>query len=642
MSRLRRPADLKYRGEHSVAESRDAGGHEGVDAVGPAVIPAAILVTVPLAVLAGGGRAPAPAAPRAEKKIDAGVFAITVAGRRAGRETFEIVESGQSLEVRTRASIALPAGPTTIRGTLRADLDWKPRGGSLDTTTRGRTTRVALRPTENGLEASTELPWRSSISFTRPPAEPDLYFGANVIAHLTPLCRETGAKEKTLTAFPAAPLKIAPSSVRRYPLTKLGAPELELTDVVADLAQSMRIEVVCEGSKLVAASLSNLRLIAVRAAYEELASTLESGRRGKPILSTALVELPRKVRSGDATLACTLLLPATHAEMKRARPGTTVPRAPAPSGGLTRMPPAPTPLPAALLLGGFGPQDRDGNSVGPGDSHLFFLAVLAARLGESDVASLRCDDRGAGQSTGDFRRVTLDTLARDARAALTALRREPAVDPARVAIIGHSEGAIVAPMVAARTPGVRALALLAPPGRPLDAIIIDQEQASMRRFGLSQGEIDANVAELRATYEAVRAGRRLPASLSPTERRAVTESAAWLRSHFRHPPLIEAAALSRIPVLVTAGGRDVQIATADAEITRDAFLEGGNKLVAYKIYPELNDLFAVSKSGSVADYFDPRAQIAPAFLDDLGEFVVKATAPPATTAAQAQPPRALR
>jgi pimeloyl-ACP methyl ester carboxylesterase len=330
--------------------------------------------------------------------------------------------------------------------------------------------------------------------------------------------------------------------------------------------------------------------------------------------------------------------------MKRARPGAGAPHAPVVSpGGLTLTPPPPTPLPAVLLLGGFGAQDRDGNSVGPGDSHLFFLAVLAAKLGEAGVASLRCDDRGTGQSTGDSRRVTLDTLARDARDALAILRREPAVDPARVAIIGHSEGAIVAPMVAARTAGVRALALLAPPGRPLDAIIIDQERSSMRRFGLSQAEIDANVAELRATYDAVRAGKRLPTSLSPAERRGITESAPWLRSHFRHAPLIEAAALSRLPVLVTAGGRDVQIATADAEITRDAFISGGNKLVAYKMYPELNNLFAASKSGSVADYFDPLARVDPYFLEDVADFVVKATAPiPATTAAQAQPPRALR
>src|SRR5206468_356791 len=96
--------------------------------------------------------------------------------------------------------------------------------------------------------------------------------------------------------------------------------------------------------------------------------------------------------------------------------------------------------------------------------------------------------------------------------------------------VGHAEGAIVAPMVAAKPGGVRALALLAPPGRPLDAIIVDQEQASMRRFGLGHAEIDASVAELRAVYAAVRAGKRLPDSLSPAERRGVAESTPWLRS----------------------------------------------------------------------------------------------------------------
>jgi hypothetical protein len=172
-----------------------------------------------------------------EKKVDVGTFAITVGGRRAGRETFEIVQVGLSMEVRTRATIALPAGQTTIRGTLRVDPDWKPRSGTFDTIMRGRTTRVTLQQRGNAIESMmTELPKRTTASFTRPPAQPDLYLGGNTIAHLTPLCRDAGVKEKALTVFPAAPLTVASSSVRRYPLTNLGAPGLELTEVVADLA----------------------------------------------------------------------------------------------------------------------------------------------------------------------------------------------------------------------------------------------------------------------------------------------------------------------------------------------------------------------------------------------------------------------
>ena len=91
-------------------------------------------------------------------------------------------------------------------------------------------------------------------------------------------CQGVGDKEKTLTVFPTAPLKVTPSNLRRYPITKLGAPGLELTEVVADLAQSMRIKVVCDGPQLVAAHLSSLQLTAVRASYEELASSWKGVR----------------------------------------------------------------------------------------------------------------------------------------------------------------------------------------------------------------------------------------------------------------------------------------------------------------------------------------------------------------------------
>ena len=594
------------------------------------VVPVVLSVVAP-AILAWGGIRPSQLV---EKKVDAGTFAITVNGRRAGRETFEIVQAGLSMEVRTHATIDLPAGQTTFRGALRVDPDWKPRSGSIDTIMRGGNTRTRLQQRGTAVESVTFMPGRQA-SFTRPPAEPDFYFGSTVIAHLTPLCREAGAKDKALTVFPAAPLKIAESTVRRYPLTKLGAPEVELTEVVADLAQSMRIKVACDGTKLVAAHLSSLRLTAVRASYEEVASVLEWRPRGKPILPITLKELPRSVHVGNGpALACTLLVPATHAQMERPRPGAAASRARAAADapGEHSFTPPPSPLPAALLLGSFGPQDRDGNSVGPGDFHVSFLAALAAKLGEAGIASLRCDDRGTGQSAGDFRRVTLETEASDARAALAILRGEPAVDPKRVVVVGHAEGAIVAPTIAAKPGGVRALALLAPPGRPLDAIIIDQERASMRRFGFSQAEIAASVAQLQAVYTAVRTGKRLPDTLSPAERRSITDSGPWLRSHFRHAPLAEASSLGQTPVLIAAGGQDVQIAAADADLTRDAFVKSGNKQVAFKSYPALNHLFAAGKRGGVADYYDPMAEVDAAFLNDLVLFVGNASTPAPTTA----------
>jgi pimeloyl-ACP methyl ester carboxylesterase len=581
--------------------------------------------------------------PAEEKTLDSGTFSITVAGKRAGSESFQIVQVGKALEVRTKTSVALPQGPTTVKGTLRTDADWKPWTGAFDSTFRGQTTRIALQRLGSSLEQVTRHPGRASVSFTRPPKQPDLYFGANVIAHLTPLCREADAKGKTITAFPAAPLKLAPATVRPYAMTKLGAPALGLTDIVADLASSMHIEVLCDGSKLVAARLYNQRVTAVRASYEELASALEGRAREKPIVPAALAELPRKVHAGGATLACTLLVPVTHAKMQRQtkKPAKEAKAsAPAAPGALTFEPAPPEPLPAVVLLGDFGGQDREGNSAGPGDFHLFFDAVLAAKLGDAGIASLRCDDRGTGQSTGDARHVTLQSLLGDAAAALAALRAEPAVDGARVAVLGHSEGALVATMLAARDHKLRALALLAPPARPLDAIILDQEQASMQRFGLPKAEVAASLAELKATYDAVRAGKRLPASLSPSERRGIQDSSAWLRSHFRHAPFGEAPQLSALPVLIAQGGKDVQISIRDAELARDAFEKAGNKLVVYKVYAPLNHLFSVSRSGSVADYYDPLAEVDAGFLRDVVGFLAKPAALPAAPPPAAAPAHA--
>jgi hypothetical protein len=225
------------------------------------------------------------------------------------------------------------------------------------------------------------------------------------------------------------------------------------------------------------------------------------------------------------------------------------------------------------------------------------------------------------------------------------LRAERAVDPGRVVILAHGEGAIVAPMVAAKPGGVRALGLLAPPGRPLDAIIIDQERAGMRRFGFSQAEIDASVAELQAVYAAERSGKRLPDTLSPAEHRGLTDSGPWLRSHFRHTPMAEAAAVGQIGVFVAAGGRDVQVSAVDAELTRDAFVKAGNKQVAFKMYPALNHLFAASKAGGIADYYDPMAEVDATFMNDLIQFVrnasaaVTATAPTPVTHAGRRSPR---
>ena len=99
-----------------------------------------------------------------------------------------------------------------------------------------------------------------------------------------------------------------------------------------------------------------------------------------------------------------------------------------------------------------------------------------------------------------------------------------------------------------------------------------------------------------------------------------------MRSLFRHDPLADALQLSGVAVFIGQGAKDVQITVKDAELTRDAFVKAGNRSVTTKIYPALNHLFAASKNDSLADYYDPQAQIDAGFLQDVAAFLAKSLA----------------
>jgi dienelactone hydrolase len=99
--------------------------------------------------------------------------------------------------------------------------------------------------------------------------------------------------------------------------------------------------------------------------------------------------------------------------------------------------------------------------------------------------------------------------------------------------------------------------------------------------------------------------------------------------------MAEATELTEIPVLAAGGGRDVQISVPDVDQTRDAFTAAGNTHVAFKMYPELNHLFALSKNDGIGDYYDPMAEVDATFLSDVVRFGVMATAPAPVTAAPA-------
>ena len=157
------------------------------------------------------------------------------------------------------------------------------------------------------------------------------------------------------------------------------------------------------------------------------------------------------------------------------------------------------PHPAVVLISGSGDQDRDSDIAG-----FRLFAVLADHLAGAGVASLRIDDRGVGGSTGDGLQATLQARAADVEAAVDVLRSRDGIDAGRVGLVGHSEGGIVAPVVADRTDGVAFVVLLATPA-VLAAEILAAQQAQLFE-------------ESGATAEEVEQFRMLPRSGGPRRR----------------------------------------------------------------------------------------------------------------------------
>jgi len=290
---------------------------------------------------------------------------------------------------------------------------------------------------------------------------------------------------------------------------------------------------------------------------------------------------------------------------------------------------------AVALLSGSGPQDRDEQLLG----HKPF-AVLADALARKGVAALRCDDRGTGKSTGTFAGAVSFDFADDAEAMLRHLGQRADLDGERLGLVGHSEGGLVASMVAARAPSgaVRFVVLLAAPGVRGDLLLMQQEgrlmalagasEAAQRDaralnqkiFALLSSEKDEAVlpGKLRALWD----GR--PASLKGKRDSAFTVQQAmltsrWFRTYLRIDPK-EYLAKVKCPVLALNGERDAQVLAGPNLEAIGAALAGKPEVTVRELVG-LNHLFQTAKTGAPSEYGTIEETMAPAALEAVTAWV---------------------
>jgi dipeptidyl aminopeptidase/acylaminoacyl peptidase len=283
--------------------------------------------------------------------------------------------------------------------------------------------------------------------------------------------------------------------------------------------------------------------------------------------------------------------------------------------GTLTMPKGAGPWPAVVLISGSGAQDRDENSPGPGGLKLGIFRTIADSLTRRGIAVLRYDDRGVGGSGGSLADAGLSGLVADVEAAVAYLRDRREIAASRVGLIGHSEGGIIAPIVASRDSGIGAVVLMAGTAAPIDSVILEQSV----QLALAAGGDSADVENARAStlrlMDAIREGREPEnTELSPGAQR-------WLREHIEHEPI---ATIKRVraPVLIVNGGQDVQVSPEHARRLGAALEQAGHADHEVRIFPDLNHLFAGSRGEGLAEYVDPDAEVDPAFLSYLGDWLV--------------------
>ncbi|MGE5569967.1 MAG: alpha/beta hydrolase family protein [Rhodospirillales bacterium] len=286
------------------------------------------------------------------------------------------------------------------------------------------------------------------------------------------------------------------------------------------------------------------------------------------------------------------------------------------------------PHPAVLLLSGSGAQDRDETIMG----HRPFL-VLADYLTRRGIAVLRADDRGVGGSTGNPATSTLNDLAGDALAGIAYLKSRKEIDPARIGIIGHSQGGLVGAIAASNSPDVAFLVSMAGTGLPGDHIVLRQVETLSRSAGVSPEMTAEALAVQRKLFEILKtetddgaAVRKMLAELPEPARRAkeaelrVMTSRAY-RSLITTDPAPVLAKV-RIPVLAINGELDTQVA-ADENLSAiaAALAKGGNKNVTTVKLPGLNHLFQRAETGAVSEYRHIEETINPAALKTIGDWI---------------------
>jgi hypothetical protein len=303
-------------------------------------------------------------------------------------------------------------------------------------------------------------------------------------------------------------------------------------------------------------------------------------------------------------------------------------------------------FPVVVLITGSGPQNRDEELLG----HKSFL-VISDYLTKNGIAVLRYDDRGVGESKGNFETATSADFATDVESAVAYLKTRKEINKKKIGLMGHSEGGLIAPMVAAKSSDVNFIVLLAGTGIQGDKLLLLQQELIARASGISEAKIAETASINSKLFELVNKStdnqklktdltnliyenakdikaNEIPNGMSKEDYISMQVNSIlspWMEYFIKYNP---APALEKVKcaVLAVNGEKDLQVPPKEnLSAIENALKKGGNTHVTIREFPNLNHLFQECKSGSPNEYAVIEQTFSPIVLDEITKWIQNQT-----------------
>lgn len=311
-------------------------------------------------------------------------------------------------------------------------------------------------------------------------------------------------------------------------------------------------------------------------------------------------------------------------------------------GGTLTLPSKEGKFPVVVLISGSGAQNRDSELLG----HKSFL-VIADYLTKKGIGVLRFDDRGVGESKGDRNIATTKDFATDVASAVEYLKTRKEINTRKIGLIGHSEGGMIAPMVAANSKDISYIVLLAGTGIPGDELLMQQTYLVGKAAGMSEedlkvaGDANAKIYSIMKKEKNVEEAKKqlaaiikasfdeLPADQKPSNeevdaviaQQLAVIASPWFQYFISYDPSLILKDV-KCPVLVLNGEKDVQVPSkVNTQAIKSALEKGGNKKVTVVEFPNTNHLFQECITCSVDEYEKLEQTFSPIALKQIADWI---------------------